>query len=89
MGTNQQPISKHLRPGPGGPQSGLPGQPNTNPYQNPYQEVVEHFFDPTTPNDPVFADVQAPYEISTASPIGQIMSDFQEAQSKLKNNGGK
>jgi hypothetical protein len=85
--TKQQPISKHLRPGPGA--SGMEGQPFTNPYENPYQTVTEHFFDPTTPNDPAFTDVQAPYEISTATPFTQIMSDFKQAQSQLKNNGGK
>jgi hypothetical protein len=60
-----------------------------NPYANPYQVVDEHFFDPITPNDPAFSDMEAPNEISTADPVGQIMSDFTQAQSKLKNNGGK
>jgi hypothetical protein len=62
------------------------------PYDNPYSDlgVVEsQFFEPATPNDPAFSDMQAPNEISVADPIGQIMSDFSEAQSKMHNNGGK
>ena len=82
-------LSKHLRPGPGGSEAGVPGQPFTNPYVNPNDVVTQHFFDPINPNDPAFSDMQAPYEVSTSNPIGQIMSDFKEAQSQLKNNGGK
>jgi hypothetical protein len=58
-------------------------------YTNPYSVVDQHFFNPTTPNDPAFSDMQAPNEISVADPIGQIKSDFAEAQTKLPNNGGK
>ena len=86
---NYPKLSRHLRPGPGGSEAGVPGQPFTNPYENPYQKVIEHFFDPTTPNDPAFSDMQAPYEVSTSDPIGAIMGDFKQAQSQLKNNGGK
>jgi hypothetical protein len=82
-------ISKHLRPGPGGPEAGVPGQPYTNPYVNPNDVVTKHFFDPITPNDQAFSAMQPSYEVSTASPIGQIMSDFKEAQAQMKNNGGK
>lgn len=58
-------------------------------YRNPESAIDQHFFDPVTPNDPVFSDMQAPADISSADPIGQIMSDFKHAQSQLKNNGGK
>jgi hypothetical protein len=60
-----------------------------DPYVNPWNVVDEHFFDPITPNDPAFSDMQAPNETSTADPVGQIMSDFKQAQTKMKNNGGK
>lgn len=49
------------------------------PYVNPQSVVDDHFFSPITPNDDAFSDMQAYNEISSASPIGQIMSDFQSA----------
>lgn len=59
------------------------------PYVNPYQTVTQHFFDPESPNDPAFSDMQAPNEVDVADPIGQIMSDFKRAQANsAKNSGG-
>lgn len=53
------------------------------PYVNPQSVVDEHFFNPTNPNDDAFSDMQAPNEISSASPIDQIMSDFKSAQERM------
>jgi hypothetical protein len=68
------------------PPKGTGGGP---PYVNPQSAVDQHFFDPATPNDSAFSDMQAPAEQSVADPIGQIMSDFQTAQSKMNYGGGK
>lgn len=58
-------------------------------YENPYSAVDKQFFDPKTPNDSAFSDMQAMNEVSSANPLGQIMSDFKDAQAQLNYGGGK
>lgn len=52
-------------------------------YKNPQSVVEQQFFNPATPNDDAFSDMQASNETSDANPIGQIMSDFQEAIDRM------
>lgn len=59
------------------------------PYVNPVSAIDEFFFDPATPNDPAFSDMQAPNEISTADPIGQIKADFGAAIQSMPRQGRK
>lgn len=67
-----------------------PTEPGGGPaYVNPYSDVDRQFFDPITPNDATFSDMQAPSEQSVADPVSQIMADFQVAQQKLFNKGGR
>lgn len=65
------------------------GKGGGDPYVNPQSVMGSQFFDPTSPNDPAFSDMQTSQEVSSADPIGQIMADFNTAQGKLHNNGGK